>query len=136
MWSGWPPSTSAVALLLVAAGCGKKGDPEPPFRPIPKAVSDLEGWQRDGEILLRFSYPQTTTAGRALPGLTQIEVWEVVRPLSPPATPAAPATTPAEGAKAESAPTPGTGGAEPSVTVGAPDAAAGAGCSDARRGPR
>ena len=108
---------SAAVLLLVAAGCGKKGDPEPPFRPIPKAVSDLEGWQRDGEILLRFSYPQTTTAGRALPGLTQVEVWEVVRPLTPPAPPAAAATAPTEGAKAEAAATPATGAKEPATAA-------------------
>ena len=80
-------------------------------------MSDLEGWQRDGEILLRFSYPQTTTAGRALPGLTQVEVWEVARPLTPPAPPAAAATAPTEGAKAEAAATPATGAKEPATAA-------------------
>jgi hypothetical protein len=92
----------AAALALLAAGCGKKGDPKPPFRPIPKAVSDLEASQRDGEVLLRFSYPQTTTAGQALPALVRVEVWEMARPLPPPA-PAA-ATPPATVAPAGSEP--------------------------------
>jgi hypothetical protein len=119
-----------AALALLAAGCGKKGDPKPPFRPIPKAVSDLEASQRDGEVLLRFTYPQTTTAGQALPALVRVEVWEMARPMPPtpppapvpaaapagsePAAPAAPAEKPATGeTPAATPPAAATSGASP-----------------------
>lgn len=93
-----------LAVALLATGCGKRGDPLPPFRPIPKAVADLTAAQRDGEVVLRFGFPATTTAGRTLPTLSRIEVWEVVRPAPPPAAPAAPAATPE--APAEGTPPP------------------------------
>ncbi len=107
-----------VVLGGLLGGCGKKGDPLPPFRNIPAATKDLTALQRGDEVVLRFGYPKTTTAGRPLAGLDRVEVWEVVRPLPPPPAtlPAAePATPPAgEGpeTKAEGAAEP-AGGSEP-----------------------
>lgn len=84
----------AAAVLAVGAaagalaGCGKKGDPEPPLRVIPRAAADLTAEQRGTQVILRFAYPRTTTAGAALPGIDRLEVFEVARPLpEPPATP-------------------------------------------------
>jgi hypothetical protein len=107
-----------LVLGLLVAGCGKKGDPEPPFRPIPKAVSDLRASQRDGEVVLRFGFPATTTAGRALPDLARIEVWEVVRPAPSPVAPPAPP------AGAGTAPAP-EGGVEPQAAAAAAEPATG-----------
>jgi hypothetical protein len=79
----------AVAVAVGGlAGCGKKGDPEPPLRVIPKAAGDLTAEQRGTQVILRFAYPRTTTAGAALPGIDLLEVFEVARPLpEPPETP-------------------------------------------------
>lgn len=39
-WIGWTLPL-ALVLVVVAAGCGKKGPPRPPQRPAPPAVQDL-----------------------------------------------------------------------------------------------
>ena len=72
-----------AALCLVAAGCGKKGNPLPPARLIPNPTSDLVVSQRGNQLVLRFGYPQTTTAGAKLPGLAAVEVAAMTRPLAP-----------------------------------------------------
>jgi hypothetical protein len=62
------------ALFLLAAGCGKKGDPMPPVRVIPAPVKDLELHQQGTDFILRFSYPKTTVSGGPLPGVNRIEL--------------------------------------------------------------
>lgn len=73
---------SAVCLLALATlqGCGKQGDPAPPFRAVPSTTADLEVRQQDGRLLLDFTFPQTTAAGTALGGLSTVEVWEALQP--------------------------------------------------------
>lgn len=73
---------SVVCLLSLAAfqGCGKQGDPAPPFRTVPAKTADLKVRQQDGRLLLDFSFPQTTVAGTALGGLSTVEVWEALQP--------------------------------------------------------
>src|SRR6266545_3949053 len=46
-----------AACLTLAAGCGKKGDPQAPLPRGPRAVSDLSVEQEGGEAVLTFSYP-------------------------------------------------------------------------------
>ena len=70
-----------AAACVLAAACGKKGNPLPPMRIIPNATTDLKVAQRGNQLVLRFAYPQTTTAGAKLPGLAAVEVWDLVRPL-------------------------------------------------------
>ena len=67
-----------LIALVAVAGCGKKGDPQPPIRSIPAPTTDLSAVQRDGDLLLDFAYPQTTAAGTPLTGLSEIAVWEMV----------------------------------------------------------
>ena len=68
-------AVAAVAAgCLLAAACGKKGNPLPPMRIIPNATTDLKVAQRGNQLVLRFAYPQTTTAGAKLPGLAAVEV--------------------------------------------------------------
>jgi hypothetical protein len=71
---------AAVLALAALQGCGKQGNPEPPFRTVPAKTADLKVRQQDGRLLLDFSFPQTTAAGTALEGLSAIEVWEAVQP--------------------------------------------------------
>ena len=71
----------AVCLLALAvAGCGKQGNPQPPFRAVPARTADLKVRQQDGRILLDFGFPQTTAAGTALGGISSVEVWEALQP--------------------------------------------------------
>ncbi|HYI09486.1 MAG TPA: hypothetical protein VEK57_10485 [Thermoanaerobaculia bacterium] len=63
----------AVAALLVLA-CGKRGDPRPPVPVIPQATSDLVVTQRADQVILSWSYPSMTTAGRSLTGIRRISV--------------------------------------------------------------
>ena len=73
---------AVVALCLLAVACGKKGNPLPPMRVIPTAATDLVVSQRGNQLVLRFAYPQTTTAGAKLPGLAAVEVSAMTRLLA------------------------------------------------------
>jgi hypothetical protein len=69
-----------LALAAILQGCGKQGNPAPPFRAVPAKTADLKVRQQDGRLLLDFAFPQTTAAGTALGGISSIEVWEAVQP--------------------------------------------------------
>ena len=62
-------------LLLVLAACGKRGDPRPPVPVIPAATSDLVVTQRADRVLLSWSYPALTTAGKNLTEIRRISVY-------------------------------------------------------------
>jgi len=55
-----------IVLLLIAVGCGVKGDPVPPRSPVPAAVTDLSAGSRNAEVLLQWSIPNTDTEGKDL----------------------------------------------------------------------
>jgi len=78
---------SVLAVLLVIA-CGKRGDPRPPVPVIPKATSDLVVAQRADKIVLTWSYPSLTTAGRSLSGLRRIVVYRFSEEAPQPGAPA------------------------------------------------
>jgi hypothetical protein len=69
-----------LLALAVLQGCGKQGNPAPPFRTVPAKTADLKVRQQDGRLLLDFTFPQTTASGTALGGLSTVEVWEAVQP--------------------------------------------------------
>ena len=73
-------SLFVLAALLVLA-CGKRGDPKPPVPVIPQATNDLVVTQRAGQVILSWSYPALTTAGRSLTGIERISVYRYVEPL-------------------------------------------------------
>jgi hypothetical protein len=75
----------ALALLLfVVVACGKRGDPRPPVPVIPQATSDLLVTQRASKLILSWSYPSLTTAGRSLSGVRRISVYRYVEELPVP----------------------------------------------------
>jgi len=78
-----------ATLVLLVIACGKRGDPRPPVPVIPKATSDLVVTQRASKLLLSWSYPALTTAGRSLRTVRRVTVYRYLEEL--PATPAAPA---------------------------------------------
>ncbi len=75
-----------LPLLLILAACGKRGDPRPPVPVIPKATSDLVVTQRANKLLLAWSYPSLTTAGKPLPAIRRITVYRYIEELPATAT--------------------------------------------------
>ncbi len=67
-------------MLLVLA-CGKRGDPRPPVPVIPKPTTDLLVTQRADQVILSWSYPSLTTAGRSLTDIRRISVFRYVEEL-------------------------------------------------------
>jgi hypothetical protein len=68
----------AVLFLFVVVACGKRGDPHPPIPVIPKAATDLLVAQRGPKVLLSWSYPSMTTAGRNISGIKRVVIWRTV----------------------------------------------------------
>ena len=64
-----------VPFVLLVIACGKRGDPHPPVPVIPRPTSDLVVTQRAGQMILTWSYPSLTTAGRSLTGVQRISVF-------------------------------------------------------------
>jgi len=67
----------AILLSLVAAACGKKGDPSPPLPRGPNAIKDLKVDQEGGEAVLTFSYPDRLLNGQPLTDLDSIEIFRL-----------------------------------------------------------
>lgn len=70
----------ALVFLLLFA-CGKRGDPKPPVPVIPKATSDLVVTQRGSKVILTWSYPSMTTAGKTLTGIRRVVIYRYVENL-------------------------------------------------------
>jgi hypothetical protein len=81
------PKKLLILLALAVLACGKRGDPHPPVPVIPKATTDLLVAQRGPKVLLSWSYPSLTTAGKSMTGIKRIVVWRSIE--ESPATPAA-----------------------------------------------
>ena len=84
---------AVLALLVLAA--------------LPQAATDLKVRQRGLEVVVEFAYPKATVAGLPLPGLDQVTLYALDRPVAATvaATPAPAAATPGATA-AGSAPAP------------------------------
>lgn len=79
-------------MVLLVVACGKRGDPRPPVPIIPRATSDLVVAQRADKIVLTWSYPSLTTAGRSLTTLRRVVVYRHYEE-APPETATRPADT-------------------------------------------
>jgi hypothetical protein len=86
----------AAGVVVLLAGCGRRGDPEPPLRAIPATTQDLVVAQRGGELRVAFGYPQTTVGGQPLPQLARVELWQLAREAPPGAPPEQPLPQPTE----------------------------------------
>jgi hypothetical protein len=97
-----------AAFALCAAGCGKKGDPQPPFPRGPRAITDLKMEQEAANSVLTFSYPDRLMDGSPLTDLASMEIY---RYANPPAALTAPPRPPppraAGGPKLDEAPAAG-----------------------------
>jgi hypothetical protein len=64
--------------------CGKRGDPKPPVPMIPQTTSDLVVTQRGSRVVLAWSYPALTTAGKQLGPIRRAVVYRYTEPLPVP----------------------------------------------------
>lgn len=58
-----------VALIAAASACGKKGDPLPPIRVLPQAVTNVKLAQSGSVVRLTYQVPRAMTDGSAPPVL-------------------------------------------------------------------
>ena len=66
-------------LLPLSWACGHKEQPFPPPLRHPATTKDLVAQQRGEEIILSFTYPQTTVSGTPLEPLLTVEYWQLDR---------------------------------------------------------
>jgi hypothetical protein len=71
----------ALVVIFVLCACGKRGDPKPPVPVIPQATTDLVVTQRADKVLLTWTYPSLTTAGKSLTDIRRITVLRYVEDL-------------------------------------------------------
>jgi hypothetical protein len=69
--------TAALLLVLVGSsflwiGCGKKGPPRPPRRPLPPAVKDLEYSLRNDIVELRWTVPGAASSSNSSPAAVKV----------------------------------------------------------------
>ena len=76
---------SLALLVVLCVACGKRGDPRPPVPVIPAATTDLVVTQHADRVLLSWTYPALSTAGRSLTGVRRISIYryEEELPVSP-----------------------------------------------------
>jgi hypothetical protein len=64
-----------LPVMLFVLACGKRGDPHPPIPVIPQATTDLLVTQRADQVILSWSYPSLTTAGKSLTAIRRITLF-------------------------------------------------------------
>jgi len=75
---------SALIVVTLFAGCGKKGPPLPPLVKLPVAPADLAAERRGDSVDLRFTVPATNTDGTRPANIERAEVYAITAPVLPP----------------------------------------------------
>lgn len=66
---------SVLALVGLAAACGKKGPPLPPERPVPAGVADLTARRAGDTVWLTFTVPDRNQSGSQPADLARVDVY-------------------------------------------------------------
>jgi hypothetical protein len=61
--------------VVALAGCGKKGDPLPPLRPVPASIIDLRATRTGDQIRLEFTVPATNVDGTSPPAIDRVDIY-------------------------------------------------------------
>jgi hypothetical protein len=81
---------SLLAVLLLAAGCGRKLAPVPPVEVVPVRTELLKISQEGSDAVLRFPIPKKTTTGEPLDTLFAVNIYREMLPASAGAFPPPP----------------------------------------------
>jgi hypothetical protein len=92
---------AAALAVLAVAGCGKRGNPLPPLRPVPTRILDLAATRIDDRIELTFTVPATNLDGSTPVAIDRVDIYALSGPTLPTLPP--PVVTPAPGAAAAGA---------------------------------
>ncbi len=68
-------SVLVASMLPFGAGCGKKGPPLAPLRPLPAAISDLSATRRGDSVHLQFTLPAANADGTTPADLAHVDVY-------------------------------------------------------------
>jgi hypothetical protein len=63
---------------VVAGGCGKKGSPLPPLRPVPARIADLSAARTASHVTLRFTVPAANVDGATPAAVERVDVYRLV----------------------------------------------------------
>ncbi len=66
---------TAFVFLLASGGCGYKDKPVPPYKLIPKPVSDLRCQLDEKGATLNWSYPNKTVTNEDVTDIVKFEVY-------------------------------------------------------------
>jgi hypothetical protein len=66
---------AVCAAAAAVAGCGHKGPPQPPLRPIPVAVADLSVEREGAAIRVRVPIPDANMDGSRPPAVDRVEIY-------------------------------------------------------------
>jgi hypothetical protein len=73
---------ASLILCLFLSGCGKVGDPQPPFIRIPEAVKDLAVTQSGYNLILTWTNPTHYVDGSAATNLARVQIRNNGAPLT------------------------------------------------------
>ncbi|HLH30881.1 MAG TPA: hypothetical protein VKY31_06730 [Terriglobia bacterium] len=66
--------SAILGVCLLVAGCGKVGEPKPPFIRIPEAVKDLSATQSGHDIVLSWTNPARNIDNSAATNLAHVQI--------------------------------------------------------------
>jgi hypothetical protein len=69
----------SIVTALITVGCGKKGNPLPPLRPVPSRIADFAAHLADGRVELRFTVP-VNGDGSTPNAVSRVEIYRVATP--------------------------------------------------------
>lgn len=73
-----------VGMLPSLVACGKRGDPLPPLRPVPGAITDLAVRRSATRLQLSFTVPPANTDGSTPAAVDRIDVFARTQPAAAP----------------------------------------------------
>ena len=117
---GLLPLAIGIVIVTCAGGCGKRGNPLPPLRPVPTAVTALTARRTGDRVEVRFTIPTDNVDRSNPPSVRRVDIYGAVGPTS--ATPPLPAVIPPVAISLPIASVPLSLSQFPVVTLGQPPA--------------
>lgn len=66
---------ACLVLTVLLAGCGKKGNPLPPLRPVPARIADFTAVRTEGQVELRFTVPSANLDGTTPVAIDRVDIY-------------------------------------------------------------